>query len=99
MNTFINLNVCRTFNQIATTVLTPLSAQICSEVVIYNQSGNQVLIYDNYYANPSNAMLLNNGDSFIVRGITDTACVSAQTVAGSGPIYYRAQYWSSNVTM
>lgn len=91
---FQNINTCRSFNFTATTALTPLTSQVCSEVIVYNRSGGNIQIYDKNYTDPSNAFILSDGDSFVVRGITDSNQVSATTESGSGKICYRTQYFS-----
>ena len=75
--------------------MSALSAQVCSEVIVYNKTGSDVLIYDSNNFDSSNAFLLSNNDSFVVRGITNTNQVSA-TALSAGAIYYRTQYYSNN---
>jgi hypothetical protein len=92
---YINLNICKSFNQILSTGLVALSSQVCSEVIIYNKTGSDILLYDNNNFNATNAFLISNNDSFVVRGITNTNQVSA-TALSAGTIYYRTQYYSNN---
>ena len=92
---FQNINTCRSFNFTATTALTPLTSQVCSEVIIYNRSGSTIEIYDKNYTNPGNAFILSDGDSFVVRGVTNSNEVSALTLSGSGVVCYRTQYFSN----
>jgi len=92
---YINLNVCKSFNQVLTTNLVALSSQICSEVIIYNKTGADILLYDSNNFNALNAFLISNNDSFVVRGITNTNQVSAVALS-AGTIYYRSQFYSNN---
>jgi hypothetical protein len=92
---FQNINTCRSFNATITTGLVALSSQVCSEVVIYNRTGQTVEVYDNNYANAENAFILSNNDSFVVRGITNSSEVSAKTQSASGTICYRTQFFSN----
>lgn len=94
---YVNLNFCKSFNQVITTNLAALSSQVCSEVIIYNKTGSDVLLYDNNNFDSSNAFLISNNDSFVMRGITNTNQVSA-TALSTGTIYYRTQYFSNNPT-
>ncbi|MBC8416717.1 hypothetical protein H8E06_00115 [bacterium] len=94
--TYVNPNVCRSFNVTATTTLAALTGQVCSEVLIYNKTGQDLKIFDGGYSDGSNAFLIADGDSVTIRGITNANAVSAQTASGSGTIYYRTQYYSNN---
>lgn len=93
-STFYNINECRSFNQPLSTNLTRLSAFPCSEVILINKTGQSVLIYDNDFFADSNSLLLEAGDSIALRGLTSTSQVSAKTLALSGILYYRTQYFS-----
>ena len=94
-STYYNINQCRSFNQIVTTALTKLSSQPCSEVELYNRTGGLLSAYDNGFSGEPFAMLLNNNESIVLRGITNSDQVSAKG-AGTGPIFYRTQFFSSN---
>lgn len=94
-STFYNQNVCRSFNQPLSTTLVALSAQRCSEVIIYNKTGQNILVFDNNYSDASNGFLLANNDSFVVRGVTNSFYVSAKTDTGGGMLYYRTQFYSN----
>lgn len=98
-STYYNRNICRSFNQPLSTNLVALSSQICAEVIIYNKTGQDVQVYDSGYFNSSNAFILSNNDSFVVRGLTNSAQVSAKTATGGGLIYYRTQYFSSSIAL
>ena len=90
-----NINICRSFNQSLSTALVSLSAQVCSEVIIYNRTGETIEVYDNNYSSSDNAFILSNNDTLVVRGVTNTNQVSAKTLAGGGTICYRTQYFSN----
>lgn len=90
-----NSNVCRSFKQTLTTSLVALSTQPCSEVIIVNRTGQNVLVYDNENSSANNEFLLADSESFTFRGITNTSTVSAKTASGTGTIYYRTQYFSN----
>ena len=96
MATFTNINVCRSFNTTLTlNTLTSLTGQECSEVIIYNRTGGNVEIYDNGYNAASNAFILKDGDTFVIRGITNSNQVSAKATSVSGVVCYRTQYYSN----
>ncbi len=93
-STFYNQNDCRSFNQVLSTNLTPLTSYPCSEVILINKTGQSVYVYDNNYFSDNNRLLLSDGDSIALRGITNTSVVSAKTASGSGTLYYRTQFFS-----
>ena len=93
-STFYNINDCRSFNQNVTTALVALSAYPCSEVIIVNKTGNSVYIYDSSYFDDTNRLLLESNESIALRGITNSSQVSAKTLANSGTLYFRTQYYS-----
>ena len=93
---YANLNKCRSFNVTATTTLAALTGAVCSEVLIYNKTGQDLKIYDSGYSNDSYCFLIADGESVTIRGITNSEQVSAKTASGSGTIYYRTQYFSNN---
>jgi hypothetical protein len=92
---FQNINVCKSFNTTISTNLVALSSQSCSEVVIYNRTGQVIEVYDNNFNSAENAFILSNNDSFVVRGVTNSSEVSAKTQSGSGTICYSTQYFSN----
>jgi hypothetical protein len=93
--TFVNQNVCRSFNMNITTSLRALSGEICSEVLIINKTGANVTLYDQGYISVQNGLLLADGDSIIMRGVTHTTQISAVADSGTGLLYYRSQYFSN----
>ena len=94
-STYFNINQCRSFNQTAGTALTKLSSQPCSEIELYNRTGGALSAYDNGFSGETFAMLLQNNESIVLRGLTNSDQVSAKA-ASAGPIFYRTQFFSSN---
>lgn len=94
-STYFNINQCRSFNQTIGTALTQLSSQPCSEVEIFNRTGDNLSAYDNGYSDEAFAMLIPNNSSVILRGLTNSDQVSAKA-ASEGLVYYRTQFFSSN---
>lgn len=94
-STYFNINQCRSFNQTAGTALTKLSSQPCSEIELFNRTGGNLSAYDGGYSAEAFAMLIPNNESVILRGLTNSDQVSAKAAA-VGPIFYRAQFFSSN---
>jgi len=92
---FQNINTCRSFNYTATTAMSALTSQVCTEVIIYNRTGQTIAVYDKNYTNPNNAFILSDGDSFVLRGLTNSNEVSALTLSGTGTICYRTQFFSN----
>ena len=91
-----NLNHCRSYNVTATTTQTALTGSTCSEVLIYNKSGQDLKIWDNGFDDSSNAFLVADSESITIRGIVNASDVKVATTSGSGTIYYRTQYFSNN---
>lgn len=92
---FVNKNKSYTFNMTVDTSLTQLSGFIASEVLISNKSGQIVNIFDNERNGADQAFQLDDNDSMVLRGITNTNEVSAQTTSGSGTVYFRSAYFSN----
>lgn len=90
---FYNNNICKSFRQSISTSLVALSAQTCSEVVIYNKTGFDVTIYDNNNFSVLNSLLVSNNENVVIRGITNTNQVSA-SASSAGTLYYRSQSYS-----
>jgi hypothetical protein len=77
--------------------------QPCSEVIIYNQTGQDVFIYVDTSGNyggqtnrPDHRILISDNTETTVRGLTNVNQVSAATSSGAGKVYYRTQFYSSN---
>lgn len=92
---FSNINQCKSFNQILTTNLAKLSSQQCSEVTISNKTGQGILVFDNNNFGDTNGFLLSANDIFTFAGVSDCNQLSAKTVAGTGTVYYRTQFFSN----
>jgi len=93
-STFYNINDCRSFNQTVSTALVSLSSYTCSEVIVINKTGGSIYVYDSNYFDDSNRLLLESNESIVIRGITNSAQVSAKTASGSGLVYFRTQFFS-----
>ena len=95
--TFFNINRCISFKQpLLSDTLTPLINQICSELILVNRTGADVLVYDNNLQDEAHSFLLLNNESATFRGLTNSCQVSANCIGGSGDIYYRTQFYSNN---
>lgn len=90
--TFVNQNHCRSFKVTLAGSLVALTNEVCSEVVLINRSGNAVLIYDSGFSDASNSLSLADGESFVLRGVTNANQISAD---GTGDFYYRTQWFSN----
>jgi hypothetical protein len=93
-STFYNSNECKSFNQTIDTSLVSLSAHPCSEVIIINKTEQAVYLYDSNNFNDENSLMIETGESIALRGITNSAQVSAKTDSGFGTLYYRTQFFS-----
>jgi len=94
-STYYNINECRSFNLTVGSTLTRLSSQPCSEIELFNRTGSTLSAYDNGYSAEPFAMLLNNNESVVLRGLTNSDQVSAKATT-PGLVYYRTQFFSSN---
>lgn len=92
--TFRNINHCRSFNLAISASLQAFTNEICSEVIIVNKTGKDVIIYDGGYIAASNGFLLEDNDTFTIRGITNAMQVSAISAGNGGNLYYRTQWYS-----
>jgi hypothetical protein len=92
---FVNKNKSYSFNINVTTSLVELSAFEASEVLINNKSGQAINIFDNERNGADQAFQLDDNDSIVLRGITNTSNVSAQTTSGNGTVYFRSAYFSN----
>lgn len=92
--TFYRVNQCFSFVQAISSVLVPLTAQSCSEVMIINKTGQSIYVYDNDIISTSKRLLLDTNESITLRGITNTTQVSAVTLSGGGNLYFRTQQFS-----
>jgi len=95
-STYYNINECRSFNQpVGNSAFAKLSSQVCSEVTIFNKTGQICYINDNNYVGDGDGLALDDNDTVTIRGITNTELVSAKTAASSGILYYRTAFFSS----
>jgi len=96
-NSYYNINDCKSFNlNLASTSLSGLSAFPCSEVILINKGITLIQIFDNNNFDVANSLTLSAGETFTLRGITNSAMVSAKAPAGTGFLYYRGQMFSNN---
>lgn len=92
--TYYNINQCKSF-----TLTFPASGfkrfadQPCSEVVILNSSGASLSAVDSNLFGSVNALIIPNGTTFTISGITNSNQVSAY---GTGTFSYRTQFFSNN---
>ena len=93
-NAYVNLNECKSFNVALSTNLVALESFRCSEVIIINKTGQSVYVYDSNNFLDTNRLLLETGDSVVLRGVTNSAQISCKTAASSGNLYYRTQNFS-----
>lgn len=94
-STYFNINQCRSFNLTVGTAMTKLSSQPCSEIELFNRTGGTLSAYDNGYGTEPFALQINNNESVVIRGLTNSDQVSAKA-ATVGVIFYRTQFFSSN---
>ncbi len=92
---YSNINDCRSFNQTLSTTLVGLSSYVCSEVIIINKTGQEVLVFDSGFSGASNSLLLDDNDSIVLRGLTNAEQVSCKTSSGGGTLYFRTQFYSN----
>lgn len=90
-----NLNTCFSFTETFGTTLKQLSSTNCSEVLISNYSSAPLYIFDNNNNAPGNAFVLPPSGRETIRGITDSAQVSAYFITTPGLVSYRTQCFSS----
>ena len=94
---YANSNVCKSFKlTLANTNLTSLTGQVCSEVLVVNKSGQDLSLFDNGDSQADHCMLVGDGESITIRGLTNSNQLSAKLASGTRSIYYRTQYFSNN---
>jgi len=99
---FFNINQCYSFNDTATTALNSLSSQACSEVWIWNQTGQILYVYDQDRLTDDRRLAIPAAAAatplqpYVIRGLTNAEQVSAKTASGTGKFYWRTQYFSNN---
>jgi len=101
-SSYYNINQCFSFNDTFTTVLKGLSAQPCSEVIIWNQTGKNLYVYDQNRIEDHERLEIPVASAaaplqpYVIRGLTNAEQVSAKTGVGSGLVFWRSQFFSSN---
>jgi hypothetical protein len=91
---YYNVNECKSFALSLSTSLSVFPSQVCSEVIVKNTTGQNILIYDQNNFSNANAFALSANDEFTFRGLTNSNQVSAKTVAGTGTLSIRSQFFS-----
>lgn len=94
-STFYNTDFSKSFNQTVGTSLVALSGHSCSEVLLINRTGADLYIYDNNNFDDTNRLLIQDDESMVLRGVSNSESVSAKTASGSGDLYFRAQMYSN----
>jgi len=89
-----NNNVCFSFTEsLGTTMKALCTNQDCSEVFIYNLTSGPLVIYDNNNTNYLNSFTIPSSAFWTIRGITNSAQVSAVATI-PGLVSYRTQKFS-----
>jgi hypothetical protein len=96
---FTNLNQCYSFSCVANnSTAIKLSSFSCSEVNIFNPTSNAavLLVYDVNTTNDARAFGIPAGETFSMKGVTDSSNLSAKflTAPTGGTIYCRTQYYT-----
>lgn len=94
MTQFININKCYSFQVIASTSAKALSAFTASEVLIINQSGGPLTIYDVNITDDGRAIQIEDTQSIVIRGLTNTESLSVKS-ATTGSVWCRSAYYSN----
>jgi len=101
-SSYHNINQCYSFNDTFKDELKGLSAQPCSEVIIWNQTGQILYVYDQNRIEAHERLAIPVAadkdplQPYVIRGLTNAEQVSAKTGASSGLVYWRTQFFSSN---
>lgn len=95
-STFYNINYNKSFVQIVTTGLVPLSSYGCSEVTVVNRGENVAYLYDNNNFSDANYFVLSASESYTLKGVSNTNSVSAKAATGSTTLNYRASRFSAH---
>lgn len=95
---FYNRNTCSSFNLTIDTNLKALSSVVCGEVTIYNSGSNSVLLFDNGLSAGSSAFIVAPSATVVMRGLTNSAQVSAKATTGSCLLYCRTQFYSFSIS-
>lgn len=92
---FYTLNLSKSFLQTVASTFTPLSAFVCSEVLIINRGSSAINIYDNNEFSDSFSLQLSAGESVTFKGISNSNQVSAKTPSGTAQINYRVSRFNN----
>ncbi len=101
-STYFNTNQCFSFNDTFDTTLKVFSAQPCSEVIIWNRTGETLYVYDHDRIEDDERLAIPVASAaaplqpWVIRGLTNAEQVSAKTDSGSGLVYWRTQFFSNN---
>ena len=103
MARFTNQNVCNSYATfLKGTGIHRLSAAECTEVILINNTGNIIKVWDDLefghsaVANVQQYMEIAAGGTFTFRGLTDCDQLSASSTAtGNDIITYRSQFYSN----
>ena len=99
---FFNINQCYSFNDTFAVTLKALSAQPCSEVIIWNRTGKNLYVYDQNRIRDDQRLEIPVASAaaplqpYVIRGLTNAEQVSAKTGSSSGLVFWRTQFFSSN---
>ena len=86
----------KSFKQTIGGTLVALLPWECGEVLIINRTGEGILIFDNDNVDADDHLLILDGESVTIRGVSGSQTVSAQTDGGgTGDIYVRANHYSN----
>ena len=99
---YFNTNQCFSYNCAIGTTLNALSTQPCSEVIIWNQTGQILYVYDRNRTSNDQRIAIPAAAAaaplrpYVIRGLTNADQVSAKTASSNGTVYWRTQFFSSN---
>jgi hypothetical protein len=99
---YFNTNQCFSYNCSIGTTLNALSTQPCSEVIIWNQTGQILYVYDQNRTSNDQRIAIPAAAAatplrpYVIRGLTNADQVSAKTASSAGTVYWRTQFFSSN---
>lgn len=92
---FYNRNKVNVFNMNIGTSITQLSAFSCIDAIIINRTGGDLYVYQDINSiTDDRRMLLEDNESFLFKGITNSNNLSA-SASSAGVIYVQTQYYSN----
>lgn len=109
MTQFVNINKCFSFHVLGkSTQYVQLSSFTASEVLIINDSGGPLYIYDGPWGEGSTlpydapagdilarSIKVADTQSIVIRGITNTNTLSVKTTTSEGDVWCRSAYYSN----